>query len=198
MSEINTGASDGGNAKIRKPKQTKKPTGQVTVGTNVEEVIKALQDEIATLKDSQDMLLKTVDLGRLDHEMSKRKKQPTPIVRVSTWNGNLIVGWRNFFDQVERDSDGVWHEKQLVEIIFENESKEVIPLLDFFRRRVKIFAEVQKRNVLNKDELQEVDVPIAVESFKLKIIDKFKDERERKPFKDLIGREVTLGGEFVN
>ena len=191
MSELKVGADE---KEEKKPRAKKEAPG---VPVDIEKVVKELAEKVEKLQEENIILLKTADRGRLENEKSKRKKQPTPIVGVSTWKGKLLVAWRTFTDEVYRDSDNGWHEKQLFEIVFEDGTKEIVPLIDFFRGRIKIDAEVIKRKVLNEDDL-DVDVPVKIENFKLKILDNFKDERTRAPFKDLIGREVTLGGEFVN
>lgn len=187
------------NTEGKKKSAVSADTGTVEkAAVDVAALLKPFMERIEKLEKDNVMLLNATDRGRLENERKKTKKQPTPIVKITTYNGKIVAGWRMFLDEVYKDSDGGWHEKQIYEVIYEDDSKDTVSLVDFFRKRVKISAEVIKRNILNQEEMDEEEVKTRQENFKLRIIDEFKDARDRKAFKDLIGKEITIGGEFVN
>lgn len=150
----------------------------------VEQKLDRVLSRVDVLEKENKLLKSVADNGRMENVLKKTRKQPTPIVDVTMFDDKVVIGWKSFIDDVYKDSDGVWHEKQIYQIFFEDETKKEIPLLDFFRKRSKVPAKVLKRIVLNEEEMADSDIKIREEDFKLLLLDE--------------DREITINGAFVN
>jgi len=162
----------------------KKETKEKKVLT-VEEKIDALLAEMAELKASDkakdekiSMLTQIADKGRVENFESKLKKDTGSIVKVSTLNGVVVTSWRSVLDEVYKDSNGIWHEKQVIETTTEDGKTQSMDLVDFFRNVKKVPAKV----ILRGKKLVSEDPEIHTEEFKVSVE----------------GKEYTLEGAFIN
>ncbi len=141
-------------------------------------VNKKVLDQILAKQESQDkeieMLREVADKSRLYWWEEKNKKPTTKVVRLTVIEGKIVVGWKTIIDEVFQDTNGIFHEKQVIEIYFEDGTKKSLNYIDFTRLTNKIEVELIKRM---KDEEQ------GTESVTVKTKE---------------GKEYTIGIEFIN
>lgn len=113
------------------------------------------------------------DKRKLAHFDDRNKKQFSKQVKVRTYDGKLITGWRTIRDVVEKNSNGVWHEDQVIELQFEDETSLEVPYRVYVVNYKSIPGTVEKEIV---DPSGHKEVLIKLEN----------------------GRQITLGIEFIN
>jgi len=122
-------------------------------GNDMVSVDKKTLDQI--LKRQSDMevevgiLREVADKARLAAWDEKHKKEKAPIVKLSFYKGKVIIGWKTVIDEVWKDNNGIWREKQVIEIYFEDKTTEQLNYIDFVRLITKIDSVVKGRE---KDE----------------------------------------------
>jgi len=98
------------------------------------EVNKEKLDELIKRSDDQskliEMLLATADKSRIARYQELQGKPITPVVRLRTFRGEIVVGWRSTADEIFQDGNGIWHERQTVEIVTEAGTKAELPYLE--------------------------------------------------------------------
>lgn len=105
---------------------------------------------------------------------NKHRAKPGKSVKVRSYEGKLIVGWRKIIDMVEKNPDTkVWTERQIIELIFEDDTTVQIPYSIWVNRYSLQPAEVKATTTLDDDTIV----------YTLKLED---------------GREIKLGQAFVN
>lgn len=169
-----------------KPAETTQAPGGVTTppaATELEPTVADLVKIIQKQAEDIEILKGAADKGRVESFLNKRRKAPTPVVKVSFFDGKYIVAWKNALDEVYRDSDGVWHEKQIMEVTFEDGTTRLLPYIDFQRLIERRPAEIVKRN-RNTEEDPETGVTYDTESFTVKV--------------QADGKVMTLDGAFIN
>ena len=85
-------------------------------------------------------------------EERKRDKNAT-YVGVRSIDGKFITSWKSLRDIVEKNPQGEWEEDQVVEIIYEDGTKQEMPLIQFERRWKKNLCKVLSTKV---DEITNV------------------------------------------
>jgi len=155
-----------------------KKEGEVEKVLTVEEKIEALQKIVENQNSTIAMLTEVADRGRVDNFNKNNKKAIETIVNVSTLNGLVVVAWRSILDEVYKDSLGVWHEKQVVEVTTEDEKTQTMDYVDFSRNIKKVPATVVMRGktkISDEPEIYSEEFRVSVE-----------------------GKEYTLDGAFIN
>lgn len=79
-------------------------------------------EKIAELKKDNAILYEAADKTMLSKVLSRDKKSMGMTVMLSTLDGKVITGWRTVMDIVEKNANGVWQEKQVMEIKLEDDS----------------------------------------------------------------------------
>lgn len=148
--------------------------------------VNSLEEEGKAKDEKIKMLIEVADNARKENYNKKNgKKKITPIVKVSTIEGRVVVAWKTVIDEVFRDDGGVWHEKQVHDYITVDEKGEekiyTFNLMEVVQKKkiVKIPGEVIERKIVHKDE----DTGEEQVNFKLRLED---------------GREITIDAKFVN
>lgn len=83
-------------------------------------------------KKTQDIekLLAIADKARGARYDDLTKAAITHTYRVRVYKGQVVVGWRLAVDEMFKDGNGIWHERQQVEIVLENGDKYTLAYLD--------------------------------------------------------------------
>lgn len=157
----------------------------------VELALESIAKELAEIKadnkkkDEKIAFLEEVaDKGRVANIKSRFPTKITPIVKLSFLNGKLVTGWKMHVDDVHRDSDGIWHEKQVIKYWVEGDDQpKLMALLDFNRLIEKKEAEVVKRDRQEIPDEESGTISLE-ENFVVRIIDE--------------NREVSISGVFIN
>lgn len=106
----------------------------------------ALQQLIKTVEDQQkriSMLTEVADKGRMDLWQRRHQAPMLKKVHLTTYNGKTVVGWRMTANEVYQNPlTGAWHEKQEVEVLYEDNGKEVLPYKIFMTQSEKLPATV--------------------------------------------------------
>jgi hypothetical protein len=76
----------------------------------------------------------------LAHWEATHKGEVPKVYYLSTYNDRVILSWRMITNQVWKDADGEWKEKQEIEVTYENGEKQVLPYVEFITKTGKIPA----------------------------------------------------------
>lgn len=103
-----------------------------------------------TMLDRLSRLEATADRGRLVAFDSMRQKPVNRSVKLSTLEvegvRKVIMAWRLVKDDVFKGPNGAWVEDQVVEVLFEDDTKQRLSLVDFYRKtQQKISASIISR-----------------------------------------------------
>ncbi len=149
-----------------------------TKDKDVISVKKSVLDNILLKQEEQEKELKVLrevaDKSRLHWFEEKTKGVKIRTVKLTTFKGLVILGWRMVVDEVFQDANGVWQEKQILEIHLEDGTKASLNYIDFVRRTEKITAEIISKEI-NEEQGTET----------LKVRTK-------------TGKEYKIGTQFVN
>ena len=141
-------------------------------------VKKSVLDSILLKQEEQEKELKVLrevaDKSRLHWFEEKTKGVKVRVVKLTTFKGLVILGWKTVIDEVFQDANGVWQEKQILEIHLEDGEKTSLNYIDFVRRTEKIPAEI-----ISKETNEEQ----GTETLKVKT---------------KAGKEYKIGIQFVN
>jgi hypothetical protein len=145
--------------KTIKPKAEKEPRGETHVGTGpysaafvqvptkqMEEMMKAITE----LRGDRDMLLSIADKKQLSNYYQRNRGKIPTQVKLRTYNGKVVLGWRMTKDVVESDPSmpNRWIEDQRVELLYEDgTSSGEIYMTQFTRHYKQVDAEVRSRIV---------------------------------------------------
>lgn len=170
------------------PQNIKGDTAAAATGGNVpppagpvQQFVQIPIEEYRELKQKLDTVYQATDRGRLASVEGRNPKKLPTVVKLSTLDaGNgarkVVMAWRVVKDEVFKAPNGAWVENQIVEVLFEDNSKLELPLIDFYRKTAidRITARVVSRQ---RDE------ETGAETFVLACED---------------GKERTIAGTFVN
>lgn len=127
----------------------------------LDKVLKGYEQQQKTIDELSHKLDAVADKGRLSNFEAGKPIVLTKVVRLNyrevvtdkvkgTTEPKVIVGWKILVDRVEKNPNtGVWTETQIVEVVYEDDTKEQMPYLDFATKTKFINATIQKRR---KDE----------------------------------------------
>lgn len=107
-----------------------------------------LMTDVAKLKSDNEALTFAADRSRLQAFQERQKTPGNRQVKLLTYLGEdgarkVILAWKKVKDDVYKAANGAWVEDQIMEVIFEDDTKLQLPLLSFFRNTAdKLKAEV--------------------------------------------------------
>jgi len=157
----------------KESKNSKKEEGVTTI---TPEQLNNLLNEIKDLKEQNRMLFEIADKKALGNWMTKHQKKLPNIIHIRELNGKVVVGWRVIEDYIGKNPlTGIWQEKQMIEIIFEDGSKKEMFMREF--ERIKLQVKCKRTGQIVDDQTEEV-------AFKLTRLDN--------------GKEYTISSQFVN
>ena len=121
--------------------------------------------EIDELKKNNAILFEAADKTLLGKVLNKNQKSKGMSVMLSRVNGKVVVGWRMIMDVVEKNSNGIWTEKQVIEVTLEDDSKVEMPYMAFTNA---ISADRLKANVISRsvDEDENITYKVKAENGK--------------------------------
>lgn len=118
------------------------------------EDLQRLFDRIEKQEKDIEILYKVADKGRLENQ-TKNGEPLIKTCKISTFDGNIIIAWKlkkNICEIV----NGRWVEDQVTELIFEDGKVLELPILDFYRKIVKIDGvEILSKSVSYNDKGEE-------------------------------------------
>ena len=119
--------------KLKEEKKEEQPAKEV------KETLKTLLGEIDALKKDRDILMQSADKRALARYYSRHKGDLPPIVSLRSIDGKLIIGWRMKEDKgsYQIPGTGRWTEHQIVEVIYQDGSKEEMAEMEFERKYEK-------------------------------------------------------------
>lgn len=139
------------------------------------EFLKALEEKVERLEKDRDMLLTIADRKSLSSYFIRHKEHESNIVRIRELYDKVVIGWRSVKDVVQKIGPQKWLEDQRTEIIFEDNTTEEMPQVDFELNHKKIPC--RRVGVITDEQTGKV-------AFKLVRLDN--------------GKEYTIDTTFVN
>ena len=115
------------------------------------------------------MLLEVADKARVSRYEAAHKDLSQKKVRISTYDGKMVIGWKNLVDEMYQDEQGRFHEKQAIELYFIDNTKKVVTLKDFTRRTKKVeglvlsnYTTPEGENMMKVDVMgKQIDIDIV-------------------------------------
>jgi len=98
--------------------------------------------ELDQLKKDNQMLKEVADKSRLATWEAKNRQDLKGKVGLRTFRNKVILAWLTTEDMVEKNEQGIWQEKQDIEVVYEDGKKEVLPYRTFAMQFQKIDGEV--------------------------------------------------------
>lgn len=86
----------------------------------------------------------SADLSRLGKYDDKNKKEVVRVVMLSTWDGQVVIGWKMLMNDVQK-INGIWRESQLVQLMLEDGTSAEIPYLRSVQEVVRVDADILSR-----------------------------------------------------
>jgi hypothetical protein len=91
-----------------------------------EALTKKMEEQQKTI----DMLLATADKARIARYQDQNQSPVIRTMKLRTFKGKVVVGWRMVKDEMYKDANGVFHERQIVEIVTEDGETAELPYLE--------------------------------------------------------------------
>lgn len=120
--------------KILGKKMTKEKTEEVKEESPQKDTIevskkdyKRMADKIKDLEQKQSVLLETADKKSMARYMRRHSKDQPKIVKLRRLNGKTVIGWKTEQNEVGKDENNRWYEKQVIKVFFANGSSRLIP-----------------------------------------------------------------------
>lgn len=163
--------------------ESKKEEGIIEKKETVE-ISKELFEDLKGRLDKQEkdikQLLQVADRKRMSLWYQRHKEDTPPLIKLRTLEVDgtkkIVVGWRTVTDEVYKDSaTNRWIERQEIEVMFEDNTVQKIPLVDFNRRFE--YVECKRLGTITDDKTGEL-------LFKLSRLSD--------------GKEYQIGAQFVN
>lgn len=164
----------------------------------------ALSSILDKLKDLEEKVNETADSNRLE-QFDRKKRGRAAIERYVRLNvrdikegdiskQKVLVGWKTIIDRVEKNSNtGVWSETQIVEVTYEDGTKEQMSYMDFAQNTHFVNAVIIKRErqePILDDTVEDIDGnPLIVESPGEEFITVKRSDN---------GKEYRLNSSFIN
>ena len=130
-----------------KPQDVKEPD-IVQVPKEQFDKLMGLIPAVEQLQKDKDALMAVADRAKLQ-AFNERQQQPgNKIVKLLTYvdedrTRKVILAWSKIKDDVYKAPNGAWIEDQIMEVIFDDDTRKQLPLLTFYRNTAdKIKAEV--------------------------------------------------------
>lgn len=127
-----------------KPEKTEKEPEIVSIPS---EKLREILDTIEKLQESNKKLIAVADLNRLDRyeQMEKNKNKIVHTARLRFFEGKPIVAWLLTKDEVFKDTNGVYHETQMVKLFFNDGTEKEMSYIDSERFVTKKEGEIISR-----------------------------------------------------
>lgn len=130
-----------------KPENKNEP-GMVQVPKEQLEKLMGLVPVVEQLQKDNEALLAVADRAKLQIFNEKQQAPGNKIVKLLTYvdenrTRKVILAWSKIKDEVYKAPNGAWVDDQIMEVVFEDDTKKQLPLLTFYRNTAdKIKAEV--------------------------------------------------------
>jgi hypothetical protein len=132
--------------------------------------------ELGALLDRVKTLEAVADKSRVAwYEGTQPKKKELSKVTVGVYPvkegvDKIIVGWGQLvLNEMYQDSNGAWHERQIIKLQFEDGTSQEVSYIDFVRRRHSVPAEVISRSLDEETGATTLKVAIIGQDKKLDI-----------------------------
>ena len=138
--------------KNKEETKDKKVEKEETIVVNkgaLDKILNTIEEQGKTIE----MLKEVSDKSRLAVWDDKHKTKGLTIVKVSTYDDKVVLGWETVVNEVFKNGNGVWIEKQIIKLHFSDNTELDINYLDFVTRTVKIEAEVNSRTTGDGTEI---------------------------------------------
>lgn len=125
-----------------------KQTEMVQISKEELEQLKGLIPAVKQLQEDNKALTFAADRAKLEVFNERQQVPGNRTVKLLTYmdekrNRKVILAWSKVRDEVYKAPNGAWVEDQVMEVIFEDDTKKEFPLLAFYRNTAdKIKAEV--------------------------------------------------------
>lgn len=140
------------------------------------DLFESLQKRVEKQEKDIKVLMQTTDRKRMSLYWQRHKEDIPTIIKVRKIDKKVVLGWRTVKNEVYKDAlTQKWIEKQDVEVLYEDSSKEEMSLLDFNRRFE--YIKCKRLGVVTNDKTGST-------AFKLARLDN--------------GNEITIADQFVN
>lgn len=104
-----------------------------------------LMERMSDLQKKVDYVADKDRLERFD-AVKNAGKNVLPTVKISTIDDKIVVGWRTISNEAEF-RNGIYFERQITEVTFEDQTTQKMDLVEFYRQKKTIPAEITKRSV---------------------------------------------------
>lgn len=112
---------------VVKDKVEEKDEGLVTVS---KDQLAMFMNKLSKLEKDNEMLKQVADKTRMATYAAQNKEKMPVIVRLRSFEGKVVVGWRTMKNECYKNAQGKWVEDQTVILMFEDgTSTKEIPLL---------------------------------------------------------------------
>ena len=168
-------------------KEEKKDDDKILVNRSV---LDNILSEIADLKKNNEMLNYAADKSRIARYQDSLGVNITHKVRLRTYNDKLVISWGKLIeDMVEKDGNGRWSERQIIEI-FTEDGKKYKMLYKDFASMLKVEAEIVEKSEkqMTKEEEELFNQEGKKFFYTLKVITKGTH----------LGKEIKLAENFIN
>lgn len=120
------------------PKAAKAPE----VVTISKDALQGLVDRLDQQAKDLAMLKEVADKSRIQTYKDKHRDTSIRKVNLNTYKGRLVVAWRNVRDEMYQDAMNRFHEKQVMEVITDDNVKTEMDYADFVKALKKVEADV--------------------------------------------------------
>lgn len=121
-----------------------KPNASGKIEVDIE-FLNRLQAQVEEFKKVSEKLMAVADKNRLATYDARHSTEVLKTAKMSFYEGKAVVGWRTVKDEVYVDGRSVYHETQIIELIFNDGTRAEMNLLDRARRVEKKTGEIIKR-----------------------------------------------------
>lgn len=101
--------------------------------------------ELDQLKKDNEMLKSVADRGRMATWEERHREEIRRKVRLRVFKGKVVVGWKMGEDVVEKNQQGIWQEKQDIELYYEDGEKQIVSYRAFSMQYDEMSAEIISR-----------------------------------------------------
>jgi len=144
------GGNGGGQITAPGPKKEEKEENVSVPKSLLEKLVSTVEKQTEQIS----ILTEAADKNKLS-EVERRRNSGKLVksVRISSFRGKIIVGWRRTKDEVYFDAEGRLVEKQEIELVFEDKSKEVVTMRQFSNEISALKAEVLRESRDNEGNI---------------------------------------------
>lgn len=121
----------------------------------VNELVNSLIRKNTELENKVAMLINVADKRAINNYFLQNKEKISQTIRLRTFNGKVVISWKVVKDEVMRDPRTLaWTENQIMELVYEDGSKEEVNMLVF--ARLFSYENFTKKAVTVDDEEREL------------------------------------------